>query len=267
MCCSAPRPSDRAKDDDASRRVNRNKGDRAWANTKRENARLRLVLRELRHRCCNQWDMLVGLADMECQAHPQDAAVGSMLRLRATASAFAMLNRTLDSGLDVPAGDQAVCVHSALESMLAMLKIDYPEKNKLHFTLEVAWLPEQPCANALMLICAELVYCNAVKYGGKTTQVTFRAQADQGILEVRDDGPGFPAGFRVEEQARKGLQLVEALCRFDLKGQLRCQNDTQGGVVTVSFPLLVMPSEAIAVPVSEAFCFDGGGASCFDMLS
>jgi two-component sensor histidine kinase len=88
-----------------------------------------------------------------------------------------------------------------------------------------------------MLICAEQV-CNAVKYGRHTIQVTFRTQDNQGILEVHDDGPGFPVGFCVEEQGQQGLLLVKALCRFDLNGEMRCQNDMQGGVVTVTFPVV-----------------------------
>ena len=110
---------------------------------------------------------------------------------------------------------------------------------------KACWRETLICA-ALMLICTELV-CNATKYGRKTTQVTFRVQANQGILEVRDDGPGFPAEFRVQEQERQGLQLVEALCRIDLNGEMRCRNDAQGGVVTVIFPVLSAPEVELEV--------------------
>jgi two-component sensor histidine kinase len=228
-----------------------------------ENARLRLALRELRHRSCNQWQMLVGLAEMECMQHPQNASMGCIVRLRAMTSAFATLNSALDNDVDVLAGNQTVCVRSALESILALLKTT-TEENNLHFVVQDAWLPEKGCA-ALMLICAELV-CNAVKYGRQTTQITFRTQSSQGILEVRDDGPGFPVGFRVEEQGRQGLQLVEVLCRFDLNGEMRCQTDAQGGVVTVTFPALATPGEATEVTTSQAFCAMKG-VVCFDRLS
>lgn len=228
-----------------------------------ENARLKLALRELQHRCCNQWQMLIGLVEMECMQYPQNAALGYLVRLRAMTSAFVMLNSALDTDMDILASNQKVCVRTALESILVLLKTT-TANNKLHFVVQDAWLSEKGC-EVLMLICAELV-CNAVKYGRQTTLVTFRAQVNQGILEVRDDGPGFPVGFRIEEQGRQGLQLVEALCRFDLKGEMRCQNDAQGGVVTVTFPAPTTSGEATDIEASEAFC-TMEGVICFDGLS
>ena len=71
---------------------------------------------------------------------------------------------------------------------------------------------------------------------------------------MRDDGPGFPEGFRVEEQARQGLQLVQTLCRFDLSGEMRCHNNAQGGVVTLTFPVLPIPETAPATEENEVFC-------------
>ena len=115
-----------------------------------------------------------------------------------------------------------------------------------------------------MLICTELV-CNAFKYGWKTAHVTFRTEGGQGILEVRDDGPGFPTGFRFQEQGRQGLQLVETLCHFDLNGEVRCHNEAQGGVVTVTFPVLSAPGVMADVDADKAFCaMDGEGAASSD---
>lgn len=176
-----------------------------------ENARLRLALRELRHRSCNQWQLLIGLAEMESMQHPQSTALGCSVRLSTMAYAFVTLNRALDANLDVLAGNQKVGVRAALESILMLLQAAI-EEDSLSFMVQDAWLPEKGCA-ALMLICAELV-CNATKHGRKTTQVTFRTLADQGILEVRDDGPGFPTGFRFQERGGAGTATGGSLMSF-----------------------------------------------------
>ncbi len=220
------------------------------ADTERENARLRLALREAHHRSGNQWQLLLGLAELE-RIQPQAEGAGGSMRLRAMMSAFATLNQSLDTDADVLTGSRNVSIRDALENILEPLQAA-AEEDALAFAVQDAWLSEKGCA-ALLLICAELV-CNATKYGRKTTQVAFRAQDRQGILEVRDDGPGFPDGFRIEEQTRQGLQLVETLCRCDLNGEMRCHNHAQGGVVTLTFPVLPAPETAPAAQVSEGLC-------------
>jgi len=225
-----------------------------------ENARLRLALRESRHRAYNQWQQLIGLAEMESLQSPQTAAFGCNVRLCTTAYAFMTLNRTLDTNPDVLSSEQAVYARPALEKILTLLQAA-TEEGALDFAIQDAWLSEIGCA-ALMLICTELV-CNAAKYGRKRTQVTFRVRANQGILEVRDDGPGFPPRFRVREQGRQGLQLVEALCHFDLNGEMSCWNDGDGGVVTVTFAVSAAPEATPAGEAAQAFC-GMEGVICFD---
>lgn len=134
----------------------------AFAAAAQENVRLRLALRESRHRSCNQWQFLIGLADLERMERPEDAPGGSA-RLRAVMYAFVTLNRTLDvDAAALTAGNnQSVCVRPALEGILTQLQTTL-EADSLSFTAQDdAWLSEQGCA-ALLLICAELV-CNAAK--------------------------------------------------------------------------------------------------------
>lgn len=214
----------------------------AFAEMERENVRLRLALREVHHRAGNQWQLLLGLAELE-RMQPQAEGAGGSMRLRSMMSAFAALNRLLDTDAGVSKGSRNVNVREALENILAQLQAATGEDG-LSFVVQDAWLSEKGCA-ALLLICAELVY-NATKYGWKTTQVAFRVQDRQGLLEVCDDGPGFPDGFRIEEQNRQGMQLAQTLCLFDLSGEMRCHNTAQGGVVTLTFPVLPAPEMAIA---------------------
>jgi two-component sensor histidine kinase len=225
-----------------------------------ENARLRLILRELRHRSYNQWQLLIGLAEMESLQSLQTSALSCSVRLCTLAYAFTTLNRTLDANADTMAGDRQIAVRPALERILHLLQAT-SEEDALQFRVQDAWLSEKGCA-ALMLICTELV-CNAAKFGRKRTELTFRVWGDRGILEVSDDGPGFPADFQVRKHERQGLQLVEALCHCDLDGEMRCHSDVQGGLVTVTFPVLPTPNLPVTFEAEEAFC-SMEGVICFN---
>lgn len=198
---------------------------------------------------------------MEMMEHSPATFPGYSVRLRAVIQAFAMLNQTLDT--DLLTGSQKIGVRESLESILTLLRAT-TEEDTLAFTVEDACLSEKGCA-ALMLICAELV-CNATKYGRRNTQVRFGTQEGLGILEVRDDGDGFPREFRVHEQGGQGLQLVDALCRFDLNGEMCCHNDDSGGVVTVTFPVFSAPEATPTIGASPDFCAMDG-VICFDSLS
>ena len=56
-------------------------------------------------------------------------------------------------------------------------------------------------------------------------------------MQVTDDGPGFPPDFDPVLSAHMGLELVERLSRWDLKGQIRYENRPGGGAqVTLTIP-------------------------------
>ena len=134
----------------------------ACAEMERENARLRLALREAHHRSGNQWQLLLGLAELEQMQSPQAEGAGGSMRLRAMMSAFATLNRALDTDADVLTGSRKSAFETLWKTFWRQLQAANGE-DALAFAVQDAWLSEKGCA-ALLLICAELV-CNATKYG------------------------------------------------------------------------------------------------------
>lgn len=80
-----------------------------------------------------------------------------------------------------------------------------------------------PCG----IIVNELI-TNAIKYafprGEGTVVVRVRPLAeDELLVEVQDDGIGFPPGFDVEKEARLGLSTVFQLVRQQLRGEIRLE--------------------------------------------
>jgi two-component sensor histidine kinase len=113
-----------------------------------------------------------------------------------------------------------------LDRLLPMLK-ETAWKREVRFEIADAELPSKQCVS-LALVLNELV-SNALKHGRSAAEVTFSVQDQQAILEVCDDGPGFPAEFQALACANTGLELVESLVSTDLFGRACYENRPEGG--------------------------------------
>jgi two-component sensor histidine kinase len=96
-------------------------------------------------------------------------------------------------------------------------------------------LPPKPFL-ALACVTNELIL-NAVKHafrGREHGRIEIRAgeEGDRYVLEVRDDGVGFPAGV---ETTGTGLEIVAILCTTDLRGDCRFRQDG-GTIARITFP-------------------------------
>ncbi len=106
-------------------------------------------------------------------------------------------------------------------------------------------LPAQQ-ATSCALIINELLQ-NAVEHGYAnrdhgTIQINLNEMADETVIEIIDDGQGFPAGFQLERDANLGLEIVQTLVTEDLRGQLRLENGN-GVRATVAFPRKQAPEK------------------------
>lgn len=90
-------------------------------------------------------------------------------------------------------------------------------------------------ATSLALIAAELI-SNALKHGQGRVEVTLETEFQTNVLEVCDDGPGFPADFDPVKSANTGLMLINNLVRHDLGGTVQFENAAAGARVRISFP-------------------------------
>lgn len=92
-------------------------------------------------------------------------------------------------------------------------------------------------ATSLAIVATELI-ANALCYGRTCVAVSLIEQDGSAILEVTDDGAGFPPGFNPDGVLDTGLELVQVLSRLDLRGTTRYDNLPKGGArVVVTMPL------------------------------
>ena len=93
--------------------------------------------------------------------------------------------------------------------------------------------------SSLAILVNQLV-TNAVKHGGGKITVSLKVQGNSVHLIVQDEGPGFAAGFSPRTHAHTGVDLIELLSRWDLKGSIEYRNrpveEGGGARVVVVFP-------------------------------
>lgn len=124
-------------------------------------------------------------------------------------------------------------------------------KRQIRAQVDEVRLPNRQ-ASSLIILVNEII-SNAVKHGGDAIELTLRREpGDMLRLVIMDNGPGFPPDFNPDTAANTGLELIESMARWDLRGDVRYENRPEGGAkVMVIFPL----------PVQEAFQESAGSAS------
>ena len=92
-------------------------------------------------------------------------------------------------------------------------------------------------ASSLALLVSECV-SNALKHSVGSVEITLRTKGETAILQICDDGAGFPPDFDPTTAANTGLELIENAARWDLRGDVAFDNREIGGArVTVRFPV------------------------------
>ncbi|MHC1699730.1 MAG: PAS domain S-box protein [Humidesulfovibrio sp.] len=73
---------------------------------------------------------------------------------------------------------------------------------------------------------------------GRASRVEIRAERDPSgrvSIEIRDDGPGLPAGFEPDRADSLGMKLMKGLVRHQLRGELKITDAAPGVCVRIRF--------------------------------
>ena len=177
----------------------------------------------------------MALIDLQTIDRPAALPLSEFTRLSQHVRSLAAIHGLLTAQLKTRGQAESLSARSVLDELLATLS-QTTTRIKLHYDLDDAQLSNHQCTS-LALIANELI-ANAMKHGREAVHVRFTAGDRRAVLEVSDDGPGFPADFSPHAAARTGLELVESLTRKDLAGQTRYENRAEGGArVVIQFPL------------------------------
>jgi two-component system, sensor histidine kinase PdtaS len=206
----------------------------ALENLEECNRHLRESMQETHHRVKNNLQVISSLVEMQSDGM-NDAITVPMQRIKQHVQALAVIHDFLTQEAKEDVVAQRISSQQMLEKLLPLLQTILPERS-INYDIADVILPARE-ASALALICNELI-SNASKHGAGEVNLIFRHENGAGVLEVSDNGRGFPPTFNPEKSANTGLELVRNLARWDLSGDIRFFNCEAGGAcITIKFPI------------------------------
>ena len=201
------------------------------------NVRLQRAIAEGNHRIKNNLQVLSALIDVQTIGVIDTTPISAMERLQQHIRTLASLHDLLT--MDAKIGDgviESISLKIALERLIGMLQTASGGRNIVLKQVEDAQLPIKQ-GGTFMLLVNEIVQ-NAVKHGKGEVQIAVETKHGAVRLEICDDGSGFSPDFDPKTAANTGLDLIESLGRWDLRGDILYENRAEGGAkVIVTFPL------------------------------
>jgi two-component sensor histidine kinase len=163
------------------------------------------------------------------------APITEFARLSASVRALSVIHDILTQEAKAGGGQDTLSVKAVLGRLLQELS-QTTAGPPLVAAIDDARLAGRQ-TTTLALVTNELV-SNALKHGKGQTEISFKTYGSYATLAVSDDGPGFPAGFDARTAANTGLELVENIVQWDLRGRIAYDNRPEGGAqITVTFPI------------------------------
>ena len=195
-----------------------------------------LLSREVHHRVKNSLQMAVSFlnrcARQLAEPSAQDALVETSRQVSAIADVHELIqvSATLDR-IDVSALLRQLCSH-----------LERGPEPQVAFQAGKPLLIDAAQAANIPVITNELI-TNALKHARTQVEVICATEQDEFVLEVRDDGPGVPAGFDLGRNARFGLRMAASIAA-QLGGSLVAQSAGKGAAFRLRVPLARLTVDA-----------------------
>jgi PAS domain S-box-containing protein len=212
---------------------------RAMEEIQKLNARLQQAMTETHHRVKNNLQMISSLLELSTMNGNETVPVAEITSLTQHLRSLAAIHDLMT--LEARHGDglDMLDARAILEKLLPGLQTVTGLNGRLTFQAENAQITSRQ-ATSLALITNELV-TNAVKHGASIVEVLLASEGNRARLEVRDNGPGFPEEFDPIRSAHTGLDLVQNLTMWDLRGSAHFGNQLDGGgLVVLHIPLTLL---------------------------
>ena len=197
------------------------------------NAQLRDAMTEIHHRVKNNLQVIAAMLDIQMMEYEEALPISEAKRLAEQIRTLSIVHDILTQQVQQDNPNANISVQSVFDRLLPNLA-----KAAGHdaFECRIADVPVSvKQATSLALIVAELI-SNALKHGQGWVEVTLEKRDGTNVLEVCNDGAGFPADFDPLKSANTGLMLIDTLVRYDMRGTIQFENFERGARVRVSFP-------------------------------
>lgn len=195
-----------------------------------------VLFKELQHRIKNSISVIASLVSLESSRAENSASAAVLGALEGRIAAIASLYDQLFRTGETDRVDLDLYLKAVIEALFSG-QAARDRGIRLDLDLEETWI-EARRAVPLGIIANELA-SDCLKHAfpdgrGGTVRVSLRTEGSEGVLAVRDDGAGLPAGFAVGASGGLGLVLVDMLAR-QVGGSFEAASEG-GAVFTVRFP-------------------------------
>lgn len=194
-----------------------------------------VLLAELHHRVRNNLAMIVGMLNMQMMSADDEAVRNSLRDAEARIMSMSSIHGFVFQSDDFVRVD----INSNLNWLLRQIVEGYglQDKVRLETDIESVRLDYNKTTD-LSIVVTELL-TNSINHafsdsGGRVV-VSFKEAGDEYLLEVIDDGPGVPEGFRIDKHGKLGLKVAKEIVEERLEGMIWWSYN--GGMRwSVSFP-------------------------------
>lgn len=199
------------------------------------NVRLRRSMRETHHRVKNNLQIITALVNMQQMQYEDQVPATELQRLTHHIGALASIHDLLTHQAQTDTEVSDISIAEVVAKLMPTVQ-DMVQGRGIDFDVQDLRLPVRHSTTIAVLV-NELV-SNALKHGAGEIHVRFSFQGERAMLQVLDEGPGFPPEFDPSRAAHTGLDLIGSLAHMDLRGVVRYENRTERGAhVTVEFPI------------------------------
>ena len=198
-----------------------------------QNNRLRRAMQESHHRIKNNLQVVAALVEMQIGETGAATSDDYLRRIYQHMRALASIHDLLTQQVKETAENATLGTRQILGRLIPLLQETSGGRRVTADIADIAF-PVQK-AVSLSLLVSECV-SNAFKHCKGVVEITLRVEGDTVCLEVCDDGNGFAPNFDWCKSANTGLMLIDSTARHDLRGQVRYDNHSDGGRVSIIFP-------------------------------
>jgi two-component sensor histidine kinase len=199
------------------------------------NARLQRAMQETHHRVKNNLQVVTALTELQIEPGELTVPTTAVERIGTHVKGLATIHDLLTTAAQESMDAGTLHAKAILYKLIPLIRSTIGNRQILYDADDMLLSARQ--GTALAILVNELV-SNAVKHGRGDIEISLKVDTDSARLEVCDAGPGFPEGFDPCMAASTGLELIDSVGRWDLRGAISYENQPEGGArVTVTFPI------------------------------
>jgi two-component sensor histidine kinase len=200
------------------------------------------LLREVQHRVKNNLQVVTSLLDMAVRRMEDPQARLSLSEVRAKVQAMSLVHPQLHSGAAEGAGGgRGIDLERYVRALVRQLREVYSGDMSFEARVELEGLSLGLDQAVPLGLALNEALANAFKHGrqgearGRVVLDACREADGRVRIELKDHGPGLPAGLEPEHASGLGLKLMFGLVRHQLGGQLDLESGPEGVVVRIRF--------------------------------